>query len=562
MYFISGYFFGTDRIFQFSAFDNRFILLEYSFRLTELSAGYALILSTGPKTMILKFFSSRPVHPLGDPKELKRVLADLPEEAFKAVSEIYGWFESLRMADDFHLDQMFDVVSRLDEAGQPYLRSLLHEYLETSHLSKSDERRLWAMCFNYWGEVASLYGYCIERLRKNPKGRGVEGFKGKLPLAATRLLTARSNQLKWVEYRYGSVGEDLWRGIGRPYLEAEAEKYAQKLVQGYPGASRTTSVAQQYLHALVRSSSSMGALLPIEIELADQLIAHLLPGFVLSEKCLPGNVYWVDAAAGSPPTRLAKPPPLPLPSLRFLLPGTVPQTLSELIHSVERGVIPTNLNLGGEYSEVMLLKVLQHLSLYWSEVPPQREHVRHAVKTRISVLQGFNDCLTVFAGNVARLNTERSAESWVVENVSLGGFCAEVKEIGDWLQIGVLLCIQPEGGKNWMLGMVRRCSVTPNKRASIGIQTLSREAQSIELSPQTSGFLVAEAIPGILLCGEGDSGEIRVVMPKGSFDVRVNQEYSLGEKRFFLTPLALDETGSNFEIGRYREQLVSGGAPN
>lgn len=61
--------------------------------------------------MILNLFSSRPDHPLGDAKELKRVLADLPLDAFKAVNEIYGWFESLRLADDFRLDQLFDVVS-------------------------------------------------------------------------------------------------------------------------------------------------------------------------------------------------------------------------------------------------------------------------------------------------------------------------------------------------------------------------------------------------------------------------------------------------------------------
>ena len=506
--------------------------------------------------MILKFFSSRPNHPLGDAKELKRVLADLPEEAIKVIDEIYGWFESLRIADDFHLDQMFDVISKLDEAAQPYLQRLSRDYLQTPRLSKSDERRLWTMCFNYWGEVASLYGYCIERLRKNPKGRGVEAFKNKLPLAATRLLMARSSQLKWVEYRYGPIGEDLWRGIGRPYLVADAEGYAQKLVHVYPGAQGTTCVMQQYLHALVRSASSMGALLPNEIELADQLITHFLSGFILSEDCLLGSVYWIDAATGLPPTRLAKPPTMQPASLRFLLLGTVPLALGELIHSVERGVIPADLNLGAEFAPTVLLKVLQHLSMYWSESPQQREHVRHAVKTRICVLQGFDDCLTVFAGNVARLNVERSAESWVVENASLGGFRAEVEEIGNWLQIGVLLCIQPEGSQNWMLGMVRRCSVASDKRASIGIQTLSRNAKSIELRPRSSGFTVADSVPGILLQGEGASGEIRVVMPKGSFDVRTNQEYSLGEGRFVLTPVALDDSGVNFEIGRYREQSV------
>lgn len=506
--------------------------------------------------MILNLFSSRPDHPLGDAKELKRVLADLPLDAFKAIDEIYGWFESLRLADDFRLDQLFDVVNSLDEAAQQPLRRLARDYLQAPRLSKSDERRLWTICFNYWGEVSGLYARCVERYRRNPKDKGSEAFKENLPTAATRLLAARSNQLKWIEYRYGAIGEDLWLGIGRPYLVAEADGYAQKPVQIYPGTTGMTCVAQQYLQVLVRASSSMGTLLPVEIELADRLIAHFLPGFIFSNTCLPGSVYWVDAAAGSPPTRLARPPAQVSASLRFFLPGTMPQALNELLHAVERGSVPADMNLGGEYPTATVIKVLQHLSVYWASKPPQREHVRHAVKTRISVLRGFDDCLTVFAGNVARLGIERSAESWIVENVSLGGFCAGAESLSEWLRIGVLLCIQPEGGDNWVLGMVRRYSVAPDARASIGIQTLSRNAQSIELHPRTSGFSATDAIPGIWLREENSEGAIRLVLPRGSFDVRESLEFVQGERRVLLTPAELEEAGGDFEIGRYREQVL------
>ena len=77
--------------------------------------------------MILNLFSSHPDHPLGDAKEFKRVLADLPLDSFKAVDEIYGWFESLRLSDDFRLDHLFEVVGRLDEAAQQHLRRLTRE---------------------------------------------------------------------------------------------------------------------------------------------------------------------------------------------------------------------------------------------------------------------------------------------------------------------------------------------------------------------------------------------------------------------------------------------------
>jgi hypothetical protein len=506
---------------------------------------------------MLKLFSSRPEHPLGDGKELKRVLAVLPaDNAFKAVDEIYGWLESLQNADDFRVDHFFDVVRQLDEAAQPYFRHVSRDYLLSPRLSKSDERRMWAMCYNYCGEVSSLYARCIERAKQNPKERGSEALKSSLPLAATRLMAARAAQLKWVKYRYGLIGEDLWRGLGQPYLAAEAAAYAQKAVQLYPAQAELTTVAQQYLQALIFCSSSMDSLMPLEIELADKLIAHFLPGFVFSANCLPDSVYWIDAASGSPPARLARQPEKLSTTLRFFSPGTAPQALNELIISVERGKVPADLNLGGECQAKVLLPVLRHLALYWAPDPPQREHPRHAVKTRIAVLCGFDDCFTVFAGDIARLGKEHVAESWVVENVSIGGFGAGVDERGDWLKIGALLCMQPEGGDNWVLGVVRRYSKEADGHANVGIQALSRRAQSVDLRPRSAGFSATGAIPGIWLRDGDAPGEVRMVMPVASFDVRVNLEFAYAGQHYLLIPIELEKIGGNLEIGRYRQQAV------
>ncbi len=507
--------------------------------------------------MILNLFSSRPDHPLGDVKELKRVLVELPlDNAFKAVDEVYGWFESLQSAEGFRVDHYFDVIRQLDEAAQPYIRRLTRDYLHSPRLSKGEERRLWITCYNYWGEVASLYARCVERAKQSPKDKGSELLKPSLPLAATRLLAARATQLKWVEYRYGPIGEDLWRGLGQPFLAAEAAEYAHKPVQLYPAQPGMTSVAQQYLQVLILCSSSMDSLLPIEIELADRLIAHFLPDFEFSSNCLRDSVYWVDAAKGVPPVRLARQPDQLSPTLRFFSPGKAPQALNDLMRIVERGEIPKDLNLGGEYLAKVLLPVLRHLAVYWAPDPPQREHQRHTVKTRIAVLQGFDDCFTVFAGDVARLGKERTAESWVVENVSLGGFGAAVDNLGDWIKIGTLISMQPDGGQNWVLGVVRRYNKDSDTHASVGIQALSRNAKGVELRPRTSGFSATGAIPGLWLREGNTPGEARMVMPIASFDVRESLEFSHDGRHYLLTPIELEEAGNNFEIGRYQEQVA------
>lgn len=508
----------------------------------------------------MSLFSSRPDHLLGDAKELKRVLAELPtDKSFKVVDEIYTWFESLRLADDFRVDHFFDVVRQLDEAAQTSVRQLSRNYLLTQ-LSRSEERRLWSLCYNYWGEVSSLYARCIDRSRQNPRERGSEPFKAQMPLAAARLVAARACQLKWVEYRYEPIGEDLWRGLGQPYLAADAAGYAQTPVQLYPNVSGLTSVAAQYLQALVFYSSSMDSLMPLEIELAERLVAHFLPSFSFSNSYSAGDGYWVDAANGLPPVRQARPPEGAAPGLRYFSPGGAARALAALISSVELGQLPADINLGGQYRPTLVLPVLRHLARYWAAEPPQREYPRHSVKTRVAALQGFDDCFTVFAGDVARLGKERSAASWVVENVSRGGFAVRIDDLGGdsaaALKIGTLLCIQPEGGDNWVLAVLRRFNKDAPAQARIGVETLSTRARSVELRPRTSGFSATGTLPGICLDAADARGELRVVLPSMSFDLRQSLEFSLDGRRYVLAPVELEEAGGGFEIGRYREVVA------
>ena len=172
--------------------------------------------------------------------------------------------------------------------------------------------------------------------------------------------------------------------------------------------------------------------------------------------------------------------------------------------------------------------------------------------------RGFDDSFTVFAGDVARIGKERAAESWVVENVSLGGFGAAIENLrGDWLKVGSLISMQPEGGENWVLGMVRRFSKESESEANVGIQTLARQAVGIELRPRASTYSVGSSIPGIRLAEDRAPGEVRLVLPTASFDLRESLEYPANGRRYLLTPIELVETGADFEIARYRELVES-----
>lgn len=510
--------------------------------------------------MILKFFPQRPDHPLADGKELKRTLAELlVEKPAPAVEEVVDWFESLRKSTGFRLDQYFDVIRQLDEAAQQHLRRLAREYLMKQPLSKLEEEKLWTMNSGYWQLIAGLYLGCVEQSKLDPKGKGADAFKPFLPLAVARAQSAYYMQIKWVTYRYGPVDAEIWRRIGQTYLEAEASGHAQKGLQLYPTQRGFTSTGQIFLHAIVFFASSMDSLAPAQIELADRLITHFLPNFVLSADCRSDSLYWLDAAADSLPTRLARHPGKARPGLRFFAPGSALKSLEDLMHSVERGDVPADLNLGGEYPARAVLAVLRHLHIYWAAQPPRRRHKRHAVKTRMSVFTGFDDCYAVcLASENACVERAAALESWVVENISVGGFQACFADApGGPARLGKIVVGRPEGSGSWLLGVARRFNRLPGSRASLGVQLVSSQAVSIKLQPRRSGFSAATGIPGVWLPSDADPpATTRIVVPLGSFNVRENLEFSYRERLHRLTPVELEESGADYEIARFNDDVV------
>jgi len=504
---------------------------------------------------VTNLFGPKTDHPLADPKEFRRILAELPiDNAFKALDEVLGWFESVYVAADFPEDQLFDVVRQLEDAAQPHVRRLSRDYLHAPRLSKTEEKRMWTIIHGFWRLVADNCLRCLDRAAAGGKDKIGERLQPQLPLLIVRLIAALGSVVKWEQFRYGPMPGEVWLQLGRAYLFAETGKFADRAMKRYPNSASTTSASREYLKVLVFYSSSMDSLLPLEIELAERLIAYFLPGFVFSAKGIETSVYWVDPITPQPPVRLAR-MPAPSPTLRFFQPGTAHADVDDLLRELERGAeLPADLDLGGQFAPRSLLPVLRHLALYWDKVPPQRRHQRHHVKHRMGVLHGLVNAFVVFSSEFGARPPGLPIESWVVENVSRGGFGAMVSDVrADWLKVGALIALQPEGGDNWLLGIVRRYHRQSESEARAGIQSLSQQVQAVELKPRTaSTYAAASGTPALWLVDGNEPGEARVVLPPATFDVRESHEFTHEGRRHLLTPVALVEHTMDYEVARYR----------
>jgi hypothetical protein len=352
--------------------------------------------------------------------------------------------------------------------------------------------------------------------------------------------------------RYGPVDPASWGVFNSVYAFAEARQLAQSKAAVYPGVAGESSPQLEFLKGVMFSASSPDGLVPIEVELSERFVAELAPRFLLANVPGPDLVFAADLAQAKSPVRMNQPPQA-TPGLRCFGAGSAlaeVQTLAEQL--LTGGKLPPNINLGGTYDAEAVREVLDHLLMYWSAQPPERKTQRHPVKSRLSVTHGYDAVVGVLGGSDSLNFDTQGTESWIVENVSAGGFGAVVPQLkGDWLRVGTLLALQPQGGSNWVLGLVRRVNKLGPAQARVGIETLSK-------TPRLSQFAVSGANGasehGVLL-KNGEAAEARIVLRPGVFAPAQNLEIAQGDRHHIYIPQAVAERGEDYEIARFREMI-------
>ena len=497
------------------------------------------------------FGGAKPDHPLADPKEAKRVLDALPaNDPVKALEELMHWMESVAAAEGFKPENRIQLLLMLDDAAQPRVRKLAKDYFAAVRPSRFQESRLWSALHGYWKQAGSAYARAVDQFVQGHKG--VDAAKSLLPMLLVRTLRSFAQQVKWMQLRYGPIDLASWGVFNSVYAFAEAKQLARSNVTVYPGAAGDSTPQLEFLKGAMFSAGAPDGLVPLEVELAERLIAALAPRFALANAPAPGLVFWIDLAQAMTPARLSR-APQPGPGLRCFGAGAA---LAEVHDLAERvlvgGQVPAEANLGGSYEPQVVLEVMRHLEMYWSPQAPERKAQRHPVKSRLSVTHGYDGVVAALGGGDSLDFDNRKSESWIVENVSAGGFGTVVPQLkGDWLRVGALLALQPEGGSNWVLGLVRRVNKTAGQQARVGIETLSK-------TPVLSQFAVSGAKSvseqGVLL-KNGEAMETRIVLRPGVFAPAQNLEIARGGRQHVYIPQAVAERGEDYEIARFREMV-------
>ena len=468
--------------------------------------------------MLKIFGAGRPDHPMADPRAARRLLDELPAQDQKAVEELAHWHESVAAAEGFKPEQRFQLLALIDDAAQPRLKKLAREYLSAARPSRFQEAQMWGRLHDYSRQAGLAYVKCVEAAVK-----GAAPGKAALPQLVVRAMRSLAQQIKWQHVRYGPVDRSIWGALNRIYAFAELRGIAEAKVE--------------FLKAAIFSASSPDSLLPSEAELAERLIAELAPGFAIGTAPARELPYWIDLALPMAPLRTLTPPPQSA-GVRYIGPGAAAATLQSMIERIDSGAESSDEQPG----------VMRHLAQCWAPEPPERRHPRHKVKTRLTIAHGFDGVLDALGGGDSLDFDRRGTESWIVENVSAGGFGALVPQMkSDWLRVGALLALQPDGGDNWVVGMVRRVSRTSPQEARVGIQSLST-------APAVSSFALGGlgTRHGILLSGGADAA---IALPAGVYAKGLNLETERDGRQHVYLPQGFAGRGEDYDIVRFREMI-------
>ena len=490
---------------------------------------------------MLGLFGSKSSHPLADAKEAKGILEELATgEPARVVDETAGWFESLAGLDDIPTAMRHKRIVELAAVSLPATRRLTRDYLTATRPSRQQEQQSWQRNHGYWMQLTQALQRCLDDADANPKAR--DALRPQFGALLAGLLIARFGCLRWAQLRYGPFDDNQWADLGRLYLRAVQERIAENPVEPFGSQEGSTTAASEYLKIQIFHASSMGSLTPLEIGLAERFIAHFLPHFVLSADLRPESAYWVDADKPLPPTRLAKLPALS-PTLRFFGAGSALAAAREMhARILSSQAPPADVNLGGQYAVTTLLAVLDHLTMCWSPQPPTRNFQRHRVKSRIGACTSFSGVQSLLAGtNLGQLNVE----SWLVEDISQGGMSARLPLTrNERIKIGTLVAMQPEGGANWLVGVVRRFARETETQSIVGIETLSKTPLA---ALATDGVMQTDLI---LLDPLRDDSSARILLPPGNWEEGVSMQLLIDGHPWRLHPDEKLEATDEWLIGR------------
>lgn len=496
--------------------------------------------------MFAKLFGKKSDHPMKDIKRTQALLNDLSRtDAFKSVTELTAWIESVVLSEEFRLGDQFAVLCLLDETAQPYARKLAYEYFTLPDMNTYHGKRLCQAMGDFSHYTATAYLTLFNRYCHADKGAAA--LKVHLPLMVARAVYLMREQVKYAAAHYGPYDNKIWQHLAQLYSNAEQQQYLDVSLKLYPSLSSTTTVKSESGQLLAWYACGINSLSPQSMHLAERIIAEY-GNTVETSAHLTGQVlFGIDLAYPSTPARISPDATLQS-SMRYIRPADMQIRLEALIKILKKNIVPQELNLGGAFAAESVLDAAQHILTYLID-PPVRQNKRLALSTVIDVVAGFENVLGFCSGQSVG---SYPSMQWVLENVSSSGFCAVLpNRRAEGLRIGNLLGIQTAAGQKPGAAVVRRMSRDAEERLQVGVETLANRVSEVTLQQSAAGGFENDQT-ALWLHSDIEDGTARLLMQPDTFLMQRSLKTSFEGKKYLLIPAQLLEKGLDYDLASFR----------
>jgi hypothetical protein len=169
-------------------------------------------------------------------------------------------------------------------------------------------------------------------------------------------------------------------------------------------------------------------------------------------------------------------------------------------------------------------------------------------------VQGFDD--TVERTNAGLNFGEEKPAQWDVENISTNGFCTVLPVQGNGeIRVGSLLGVQPTGGKNWGVAVVRRMMHDDNHMLHVGAEILTNQITAVALVQSGEGGGAFDEGQTAFWLHEKSSefaAEARLLMKADSFSGQLSLLTEMEGNDYLLIPIGLLEKYSDCDLVKFR----------
>ncbi len=501
--------------------------------------------------MLSSLFGKKSDHPMGDMKSVQAMLEDLPKnDVYKLLAELTEWIDSVAENTEFRVDHQLAVLRLLDDTAQPHVKKLTREFFTPHELNKFQENRMWMTLDNFSRSTATAYFAIFKRYGNDDKGSST--IRVQVPLLLAHSVNAHIAQLKFVCAQYGVIDKAIWTNLAQLYQCAELQKFMDTPVSLTSGVAANTTVKCQIARLLGWYGSGVNSMSPLFIHLSERIVAQYCAAIDLHAGQNETDFLSFDLNQPAAPAR-ANPEMAAQPTMRFINAVGVKPKLAALITTLEKNILPDDLNLGGVYEAKVVCEVAKSLLSFLKE-PPTRQSARRSVKVNMTVVSGFENTVEHITAGL-NLSTAKPVQ-WELEDISANGFLTILPPQGfDGLRIGSLLGVQPAGVSNWGAAMVRRMSRDEAGQLHIGVEMLANQIACVALmqSGAASGYFEEGQLALWLYAKQVDaSGEVQIIMHVDAFSDGRSLQTEIDEKNYLLIPTGLVEKGADYDLAKFR----------